>query len=168
MTGKGIHWRAMTTLDLPAVDAIAAVVHPAFPEDIAVFAERLRLYGDGAWLLEIGGAPAGYLLSHPWPAGTMPRLNHLYRMLPAGLQTYYLHDLALLPTARGFGAAAAIVKRALAHARRAGFATASLVAVSGSAPFWERHGFAPAATPELREPLLGYEAAARYMVRGLA
>ena len=37
---KAMHWRALTTLDLPVVEAIAAAVHPAFPEDIAIFAER--------------------------------------------------------------------------------------------------------------------------------
>ena len=168
MTGRGIHWRAMTTLDLPAVEGIAALVHPGFPEDIEVFAERLALYPDGAWLLEIGGAPAGYFLTHPWAAGAMPKLNQLYGALPSGSQTYYLHDLALLPQARGRGAAAAIVEHAIKHATRSGFSSASLVAVSGSVPFWARQGFAPLLTPELREMLRGYEDAAQYMVRPLA
>ena len=58
-----MHWRALTTLDLPAVEAIAAAVHPDFPEDAAVFAERQRLYPDGARLLELDGEPSGYILS---------------------------------------------------------------------------------------------------------
>ncbi|WP_248305197.1 GNAT family N-acetyltransferase [Devosia sp. 1566] len=168
MTSKGIHWRGMTTLDLPAVQAIAACVHPSFPEDLAVFAERRALYPDGAWLLDINGAPSGYFLTHPWTAGTMPKLNQLYGTLPSGPPTYYLHDLALLPQARGHGAAGVIVEQVLDHARRAGFATASLAAVNGSAPFWSRHGFVPVDVPELREALLSYEDAAQYMVRQLS
>ena len=55
--------------------------------------------------------------------------------------TYYLHDLALLPKARGLGAAGDIVGIALAQATVAGFRTASLVAVNNSQPFWQRQGF---------------------------
>ncbi|NEW95116.1 GNAT family N-acetyltransferase, partial [Rhodopseudomonas sp. BR0M22] len=47
MMAKTATWRGMTPADLPAVDAIAAVVHAAYPEDAAVFAERLALHPDG-------------------------------------------------------------------------------------------------------------------------
>ena len=50
---NAMHWRALTTLDLPEVEAIATKVHPSFPEDMAVFAERQRLYPDGARMLEL-------------------------------------------------------------------------------------------------------------------
>lgn len=41
----------MTAADLGAVQAIADRVHVAYPEDAAVFAERLRLFPDGCWVL---------------------------------------------------------------------------------------------------------------------
>lgn len=160
-----IHWRSLTTLDLPAVQSIATKVHPAFPEDMAVFAERQRLYPEGARLLELGGQAAGYILSHPWRYGKLPALNALLGQVPADADTYYLHDLALLPSARGTGAAAMIVGDMLRHARKHGFATVSLVAVNGSIPFWYKHGFRIADMPELTEKLTSYEAAARVMVR---
>ena len=162
---KAMHWRAMTTLDLPVVETIAASVHPAFPEDIAVFAERQRLYPDGTRLLELGGTPSGYILSHPWRFGALPALNSLLGVIPADADTYYLHDLALLPAARGTGAAAMIVGDMLRHARGAGFASASLVAVNGSLPFWYKHGFREVPAPELVQKLASYEAAARLMVK---
>ena len=164
---NGIHWRALTTLDLPAVEAIAAVVHPNFPEDLAVFAERLRLYPDGTRLLELGGVPSGYILSHPWRFRNLPALNSLLSALPEDADTYYVHDLALLPAARGTGAAAAIVGDILRHARGAGFANVSLVAVNGSRPFWHKHGFRAVQAPELAEKLQSYEEAARLMVKPL-
>jgi GNAT superfamily N-acetyltransferase len=164
---NAMHWRAMTTLDLPAVEAIAARVHPAFPEDIAVFAERQRLYPDGTRLLELGGEPAGYILSHPWRFGALPALNSLLGAIPADADTYYLHDLALLPAARGTGAAAMIVGDMLRHARLGSFASASLVAVNGSLPFWYKHGFRTVPAPELAEKLRSYEDAARLMARTL-
>lgn len=160
-----MHWRALTTLDLPAVEAIAAQVHPAFPEDVAVFAERQRLYPDGVRLLELDGVPAGYIISHPWRLGTLPALNSLLGALPDHPDTYYLHDLALLPAARGTGAAAMIVGDMLRHTRNAGFANVSLVAVNGSLPFWYKHGFRAVVAPELTEKLASYETTARFMVR---
>ena len=163
-----MHWRALTTLDLPVVEAIAATVHPSFPEDLAVFAERLRLYPDGARLLELDGVPAGYLLSHPWRLGKMPALNSLLGALPADADTYYLHDLALLNKARGTGAAAMIVGDMLRHAKAAGYGSMSLAAVNGSLPFWYKHGFRAVAAPDLAEELSGYEIAARFMIKPLS
>lgn len=162
-----MHWRALTTLDLPAVETIAAAVHPAFPEDVAVFAERQRLYPDGTRLLELGGVPSGYILSHPWRFKTLPELNSLLGAIPGDADTYYLHDLALLPAARGTGAAAMIVGDILRHARAGGFPSISLVAVNGSLPFWYKHGFRAVAAPELAGKLGSYEEAARFMVKPL-
>ena len=164
---KAMHWRALTTLDLPVVEAIAAAVHPAFPEDIAIFAERQRLYPDGTRLLELGGEAAGYILSHPWRFGALPALNSLLGAIPEDADTYYLHDLALLPAARGTGAAAMIVGDMLRHARMRAFPSVSLVAVNGSLPFWYKHGFRAVPAPQLADKLGSYEATARLMARSL-
>ena len=161
------HWRAMRADDLAAVDVIAAKVHPEFPEDSAVFAERQRLAPDGVHLLDIAGQPAGYFITHPWRYGKLPALNALLGAIPPDADTWYLHDLALLPAARGTGAAGAIVTSVLDHARQKGFPTASLVAVNGSAPFWQRHGFEVTEAPALVDKLATYENAARFMVRSL-
>lgn len=162
-----LHWRALTLTDLPAVEAIAAIVHPSFPEDGAVLAERIRLYPDGARLLEVDGVPSGYVLAHPWRFKSLPALNSLLGAIPADADTFYLHDLALLSAARGTGAAAMIVGEMLRHTRLKAFATMSLVAVNGSQPFWHKHGFRPVDAPELVEKLSSYDAAARFMVRTL-
>lgn len=166
---SSIHWRPLAPSDLPAVAAIAAIVHPDFPEDGAVFAERQQLYPDGAQLLELDGTAAGYVLSHPWHFRQLPALNALLGAVPADADTYYIHDLALLNKARGTGAAAAIVGGVQRHARGRGFANMSLVAVNGSVPFWHKHGFraqGPATlAPELVAKLASYEAGARFMVK---
>ncbi|MET3927308.1 GNAT family N-acetyltransferase [Devosia sp. 2618] len=162
---NAIHWRALTTLDLPAVEAIAAIVHPGFPEDMEVFAERQRLHPEGTRLLELDGVPSGYILSHPWRFGELPALNSALGHLPEDADTYYLHDLALLPAARGTGAAAMIVGDILRHARHSGFTSTSLVAVNGSVPFWYKHGFRAVKAPELAEKLASYEQAAQFMAK---
>jgi GNAT superfamily N-acetyltransferase len=158
----------MTTLDLPAVEAVAAIVHPGFFERPEVFAERLALYPDGVRLLELDGAACGYVLSHPWQLDAPPALDSLLGALPAAADTYYLHDLALLPAARGTGAATRLVGDLTQHARHRGFQSMSLIAVNGSLGFWQRQGFMPVDAPALAAKLGSYEDAARLMVKPLA
>lgn len=160
-------WRAMTGLDLAAVDAVAARVHPGFFESSAVLAEKHRLYPHGAHILELAERPVGYVLSHPWISGDLPALDRLLGAIPADADSFYIHDLALLPLARRIGAAGAIVETLAKHARARGFAEMSLVAVNNSQPFWQRQGFAVVEAPHLADKLAGYEAAARYMRRML-
>jgi GNAT superfamily N-acetyltransferase len=167
---EALHWRPMREGDLAAVPAVAAVVHPDFPEDVSVFAERLRLSPDGCFALEAAtaaGGLAGYMVSHPWHAGSPPALDTLLVALPEPPGTWYLHDLALLPAARGSGAGAAIVAALADQARRQGFSTLSLVAVGGSSGFWQRQGFSAADDPALSQKLASYGATARFMVRVL-
>ena len=165
--GAGQFWRGATARDLADILAMADQLHPSFPEDPAVFAERLQLYPAGMRLLELNGRACGYLVSHPWRAREVPPLNTLLHRLPTEADTFYLHDLALLPAARGGGAARAIVEDMAAHARSQGFATMSLVAVNGSIAFWQRMGFAIAIEPTLAAKLASYEPAARLMMRDL-
>lgn len=167
MVLKDVAWRAMTAYDLPAVQGIADTVHVDFFESPEVLAERLRLYHNGCYILEVGETPAGYVLSHPWTYGTLPPLNTLLKKLPAEPDTYYLHDLCLLPVARRVGAASKIVEALVKHASVEGYPTMTLVAVNGSVSFWQRHGFETVEVDELYAKLLSYEAAASYMVRKL-
>jgi ribosomal protein S18 acetylase RimI-like enzyme len=165
---RDVAWRAMTGYDFGAVFAIASRVHPGFFEAEAVLAEKFALYANGCYLLEIGERPAGYVLSHPWTLGSLPALDTLLGTLPEDADTYYIHDLALLPLTRGVGAAGKIVDGLTKHARVMNYPTMSLVAVNGSIPFWEKQGFVIEERPELAEKLAAYDQAARYMVKALA
>ncbi|MCV9940990.1 GNAT family N-acetyltransferase [Boseaceae bacterium BT-24-1] len=160
-------WRAMAAADLPVVMAVAAVVHPNYPEGEAVFAERLALHPAGCLVLESGEGIGGYVLSHPWRLGQAPTLDSLLGALPPDADAYYIHDLALLPGARGGGAASTCVDRLAAHARASGFARMALVAVGNSAGFWRRQGFREAHDEALARKLASYDDAARYLVRDL-
>ncbi|RYE34030.1 MAG: GNAT family N-acetyltransferase [Hyphomicrobiales bacterium] len=158
----------MAPADLPAVMAIAAVVHPGYPEDEAVFAERLRLAPQGCYVLGGEGcALRGYLVSHPWPAGIVPALNSLLGEIPEGVSNWYIHDLALLPAGRGSGAAGTIVAAIADQATERGYRSLALVAVNDSTGFWQRQGFREAHDPALDRKLSSYDDAARYMRREL-
>lgn len=158
----------MVAADLPAIAAVADRVHPDYPEDDAVFAERLRLYPAGCLVLATAQGLVAYAVSHPWHHLQPPALNSLLGALPAEPSTYYIHDVALLPEARGSGAGSALVARWVAQARAAGVETLSLVAVNGSHAFWRRHGFVAVDAPELRSKLSSYDDAARLMARPVA
>lgn len=161
-------WRPATEADLAAIVAIADKIHLAYPEDAATIAGRLRLYPAGCALFEREGRPLAYTLTHPWRYGDPPALNTMLDALPNIPTTYYIHDVALLPEARGTGAAAAIVNAIVDHAGKTGSRNLSLVAVNNSVPFWTRFGFEVTDEPSLRAKLLTYDADARFMVRRLS
>jgi GNAT superfamily N-acetyltransferase len=154
----------MRAADLPAVSVIAALVHPAYPEEDAVVAERLRLCPDGCFILAGGGAAVlGYAVGHPWRARTVPDLDALLGALPEPAGAWCIHDVALRPEARGCGGAGALVDLMLGEAARRGLPEAVLVAVGTAAGFWRRHGFRP--IPDAPPP--GYGAGATLMVRAV-
>ena len=138
-------WRAMQPSDVDAVEDIAALVHVDFPEPKSVFANRQALYPAGAKMLETrtphGPQALGYMLAHPWPRGSeAPKLGAVIEALPAS-DALYLHDIAILPEARGTGAGAAALHLLLDLARDAGFSTIWLTAVSGADRYWAKNGF---------------------------
>lgn len=96
-----LQWRPMTATDLPAVKALADLVHVAYPEDETVFADRLTHHPAGCFVLQGADAPVGYVISHPWQFARPPRLNTRLDRPALPPSTYYIHDLALLPAARG-------------------------------------------------------------------
>ncbi|KQM97029.1 GCN5 family acetyltransferase [Sphingobium sp. Leaf26] len=134
-------WRPMVAADIPAVAAISDAVHGDYTEQAAVYVERLQLYPAGCWLLERDGQAIGYLISHPWAGRRPPPLNRPIQALPEPADHYYLHDLALLPDARGSGAAQAAIGIVQDQARRAGYVRIALTAVNGADAFWTRNGF---------------------------
>lgn len=133
-------WRAMEVADLPAVVAIAALVHPDFYESPVVFADKRTHFRNGCFVLGAPAAVTGYAIAHPW-RGAPPALNHLLGAPPQAPDYMYVHDIALAPVARRRGAAAAIVERIAGLARETGLDRLELVAVNGSAPVWRRLGF---------------------------
>jgi ribosomal protein S18 acetylase RimI-like enzyme len=163
---SGGAWRPMREHDLAKVVAVADLVHPNHPEDPEVFAERLALHPEGCLVHEESGDLTGYVVSHPWIV-LPPSLNTRIGSLPPAPSTYYIHDLALLPLARGQGAAGAVVRRLLIHAAALGLPCVSLVAVEGSAAFWTRCGFREEEDPALAGTLRSY-GLARFMVRPAA
>ena len=122
----------------------------------------------GTRLLELDGVASGYILTHPWRFKALPALNALLGAIPADADTFYVHDLALLPAARGTGAAAMIVGEMLRHARGCRLRQhAALSPSTAPCPSGTSMASAPLTAPELDEQAESYEAAARYMTKPL-
>ncbi|MBP0492248.1 GNAT family N-acetyltransferase [Roseomonas sp. SG15] len=148
--------------DLPEVRAIAAAVHPGHPESDAVFAERLALHPPGCLLLEAGETALGYAIAHPWHRRRPPALDTLLGALPEAPGVFYLHDLAILPAARGQGAGGGALREL---EELTGGLPMALVAIGGTEGFWQVQGFAAVPDPALEAVLRRYDSGARYMER---
>ena len=162
-TDAPLRWRPMVARDLDCVLGVAAEVHPDYPEDAAVFAERLARAPAGCHVAAYPGISA-YVISHPWLMRAPPKLNSFLGALPATPDCWYIHDLAVRRSARGGGLGASAVARVADVARRAGLRRMALVALPGSSAFWERQGFhlASGAPAELAS----YGADVQLMVKG--
>lgn len=134
-------WTAMGHDDLPAIAALSDAIHERYSEDVAIYAERLALYPSGCFTLWQADRIIGYLISHPWHRDSPPALNAALGSIPATADTYYLHDIALLPSARGGGSGRVAVDLVMDLARKAGFQDVTLMAVNGADRFWASVGF---------------------------
>jgi hypothetical protein len=111
-------------------------------------------------------AVVGYAVSHPWD-GPPPALDTLLQALPAAPTTLYIHDVALLPPARGRNAAADVIARIAGQTHRHRLSSLALVAVGGTAPLWHRLGFRARHDAEVAAKLASYGDDATYMARPL-
>jgi GNAT superfamily N-acetyltransferase len=136
-------WRPMRAADLNVVAAIADIVHVDYPERPEVFADRLALFAAGCLIAEEGGRPLGYCISHPGVIGHPPPLDTVLGLLPEAADCLYLHDVALLPEARGRRLGVALARLLEEVARAHGFGCMALTAVNNSDAFWQAQGFVP-------------------------
>lgn len=159
-------WRPMTIQDVPQVSEMEAIAHPNYHEGAAMVANRLALFAQGCCLCEIEGEPVGYMISHPWVKGQPVPLDVMIDRIPDGADCLYLHDLALMPTARGSGAAQDALKHAESICVAHGLTAIAIVALPYAIGFWERVGFS-APLPNKGEVERKYGAGARYMERSV-
>lgn len=151
--------------DLEEVVRIADHIHPDFREPVEVFADRMQLWPAGAFVCEEERTLLGYAIGHPVRLPHLPALGTVLGALPAGADAFYVHDVALLPEARGRSLAAGAVSALLDGASE--LDRACLVSIYGTAPFWRRHGFLEAPNALPREKLSSYGSDAVFMIRDL-
>jgi GNAT superfamily N-acetyltransferase len=109
------------------------------------------------------GAIGGYALSHPWQLGTPPALNTLVPALPERPNSYYLHDIAILPTYQGKGLARAVLQNLETLCGELGLDNITLLSVGGADGFWRGQGFEDISHLTSPEKLASYGKSAVYM-----
>jgi GNAT superfamily N-acetyltransferase len=162
---EGLYWTNMLSSHLVDVVSIATRVHLPLPERPEVFAEKLRLFSTGAFVLKHRSAVVGYALSHPWLSGEIPPLDAFLGAIPPQADCLFLHDVAVLPRARGNRAAERLVEQLCAVAAARRLSRLALVPVYGTNRMWRRLGFRERRSPAIVEKLSTYGPTACYMIR---
>jgi GNAT superfamily N-acetyltransferase len=161
-------WRPLTAPDLVEIHRIGMAIHAELPESPKVFEEKLRLFPAGCFVLTEHARVVGYSFCHPWRLRSIPPLDQLLIRLPASPDAMLIHDVAVLPQARGRGSTAVLVGSIETLAKRLAISHLALVSVYNTREFWARFGFEEIADSTLADKLASYGATARYMVRSLS
>ena len=116
-------------------------------------------------IAESSDGAVGYLIAVPIIYPNLPALNFPTFELAAGVDTLYIHDLAVDKAGRGKGVAQALVRASIDAAKGRGLSRACLVAIQNSQSFWEQFEFEVVAEPadEFTAKLASYGADAQLM-----
>ena len=163
----------MTERDLPGVLAVQLGCYPPdYHEPESAFRAKLGQCPDTCWVIACPdgaqtGLIAAYLVCLPVAAGVLPALHQGDWQRPQQATALYLHDLAVGPALRGRGAATQLIEQATQAARQRGLNQLALVAVQGSVPFWQKHGFQDASLTGSERPtsLRTFGPSATFMTR---
>jgi len=133
-------------------------------ESFQAFLAKFEATPNTCFIALLADVPAGYLVALPVVEGHPPPLNGTSYSVPQAANSLYLHDLAVLPKARGTGAADALVAAYFQALKQSQVQFGCLTAVNASSSYWERFGFRPAAlADESSGHMLTYGEGAQYM-----
>lgn len=138
---SALRWRAAARADVSEIDRIAKIIHPDLPEQPETFAEKITLAPSMNFVACDGRNVRGYAIAYPWRMNDIPKLDMLFGNLPADASALFVHDVALLPSARSLGLVEELLKLLSAAGRERGLTQMTLTAVYGSEEAWFRYGF---------------------------
>jgi len=156
-------WRPICADDLDSVNQIADQIHTGLPERPEVFAEKVSLFPQGCQKLIMNNQMVGYGICHPWNLNSIPPLDAFLKRLPNDFQCLYIHDVVVLPQARGHAASAAYVDYIKQLAKSMSVSFMALVSVYGTDVLWGRYGFSVVKDTKLSKKLTSYGETAKYM-----
>lgn len=160
-----LSWQLISESDFPRVNQIGDFAHPFLFERPEVLAEKMRFLPAACQKLVKNEEIVGYGIAHPWVSFHIPPLNSFLGTLPGKPDCLYIHDVVVLPQARGQHAAGEYIAQMLSVARNAGLPVLALVSVYGTSPMWQRYGFREITDRGLDEKIATYGSTARYMIR---
>jgi GNAT superfamily N-acetyltransferase len=157
-------WLPLSPSDFDAVDRIAQAIHVDIYERTEVLFDKASFFPQGCRKLVRDGAILGYAIAHPWFINEIPEIDQFLPKRDEAPDCLFLHDVAVLPAARGSNAAAALLAllRPLARARNLRFL--ACVSVYGTDRLWSRFGFTAISRAGIDAKLASYGPTAKYMV----
>lgn len=111
------------------------------PESPAAYINKLEQAPDCAFVIVDQHEILAYLFAMPIMLNEPPALDSADYRLPSQANCLYLHDLAIAPSGRGQGLSQPLLKVFFNCANTRKLSQSSLIAIQGSAPFWNRYGF---------------------------
>ena len=134
--------REIRTGDWPLIAQIQDACYPAEArEQVETLQCHWQVAPQFCFVAETGGKVIAYFFAHPWPKRVPPPIDTHYSEIPKNADSMFIHDLALLPEARGTGLATLLVKHLFEVSSLAGFSHHSLISVQGTLHFWKKLGF---------------------------
>lgn len=161
---KPLLWLSLQMSDLDSVNRIADLVHTALPERPEVFQEKVMLFPNGCQKLVSMTDIVGYGITHPWTLYSIPPLDEFLKVLPDKPECLYIHDVVVLPEARGNRAAEMYVEYIKHLAIELNISYLALVSVYGTDVLWGRFGFQVIQNSDLNRKLVSYGTSAKYMI----
>ncbi len=153
-------WLPLSIDDIESVDRIAGAIHSQLTERPDVLAEKIALFPAGCRKLVSGGAIVGYGLAHPWTLFSAPALNQFCGSIPEPAGCIFIHDIAVLPEARGHRSIARYAALIRALAKEMELTKLACVSVYNTEALWARYGF----RVDARVEIAGYGQSAKYMI----
>ena len=134
--------RPLVSADLAEIARIERESYPPeLREGEAALLSKMALFRAGALGCFDGGRMCGYAFALPWKAGTLIGVGQVLDALPAEPDIMYVHDMVVDPACRRQGVASTLFGEIARLADLLKLARFVLVAVQGSAAFWQRLGF---------------------------
>lgn len=155
----------MLSTDLEFVNETATGIHTHLPERPEVFEEKFNLFPEGCKKLVMNYRIVGYCISHPWILNNIPPLDSFLSKLPEQPNCIYIHDIAILPIARGKSASNLYISELIKIAKSHNINNLALVSVYGTTSLWERHDFQIITDTILEKKAESYGNTAAYMVK---
>jgi len=163
--------RLALSADVPAILGIQSRAYPeTLRESGESFANKMTASPTTCFVAVVGAEIAGYLMTLPCTRDTLPLLDSRTFSVPSSADTLYIHDLAVSPDFRGCGIPDLLLNEAFARAATQHLRSACLLAVQGTASFWQKKHqfFAPEAVSEsLMVKVRSYGTDAVFMERNL-
>lgn len=163
--------RSLKKIDLPHLISVQQKTFTSdLCESLAVFQNRFDHFGQYFKVVLINDQIVGYIICFPYKLGEIPKNNAFFAPNLPTPDCFYIHDVTLIPEARGQGLAQLLIESAFTQAKELGLTKISLVSVGQSGNYWDKLGFVeyPNQTAKISQILLSsYDEKSRLMVKEL-